>query len=341
MKSLPALGFSALSGLALMIGCGVDQSDNSSTKFENKPLQIAVIPKGTTHEFWKSIHAGAVKAEREFNAAGTPVKIIWKGPLREDDRELQIQVVENFVSRKVDGIVLAPLDIEALVAPVELAGQRKIPVVVIDSGLNTDQTASYVSTDNYQGGSLAAMHMGKILKGKGKAILLRYQVGSASTDQREQGFLDTMKEKFPGIELVSTDQHTGATRDKAYTAAQNLLNQYAKDIDAVFAPCEPVTVGVLMALRDIGKAGGAIKLIGFDGGGQPVQALEKGDIEALILQNPVRMGYLGVKTMVDHLQGKPIQKRIDTGVHVITRDNMNEPEMHALLNPPLSEYLDE
>ncbi len=96
-----------------------------------------------------------------------------------------------------------------------------------------------------------------------------------------------------------------------------------------------------MALRDIGKAGGAIKLIGFDGGGQPVQALEKGDIEALILQNPVRMGYLGVKTMVDHLQGKPIQKRIDTGVHVITRDNMNEPEMHALLNPPLSEYLDE
>ncbi len=98
-----------------------------------KDLTIAVIPKGTTHEFWKSVHAGAVKAERELTAAGTPVKLFWKGPLREDDRDQQIQVVENFTARNVSGIVLAPLDSQALVNPVRSAVKAGVPVVIFDS----------------------------------------------------------------------------------------------------------------------------------------------------------------------------------------------------------------
>src|SRR5207245_1242273 len=139
---------------------------------------IAVIPKGTTHEFWKSINAGAVKAERELNEHGTKVQVIWKGPLREDDRDQQIQVIENFISRRVSGIVLAPLDSKALIRPVATAMRAKIPVVIIDSGLKTDNYVSFVATDNYKGGVLAAQHLGKMLEGKGNVILLKYAVGS-------------------------------------------------------------------------------------------------------------------------------------------------------------------
>src|SRR5262249_34692393 len=121
----------------------------------SKNLTIAVIPKGTTHEFWKAIHCGAAKAQKELEEKGYKVNIVWKGPLREDVRAQQIQVVENFVPRRVDGIVLAPLDSTALVAPVESAANLNVPVVVIDSGLKSKRIVSYISTDNYKGGQLA------------------------------------------------------------------------------------------------------------------------------------------------------------------------------------------
>ena len=175
----------------------------------HKPLSIGVIPKGTTHEFWNAIHAGAVKAERELNAKGVKVSITWKGPLREDDREQQVQVVEGFLSQGVSGLVLAPLDEKALVRPVEEAKRAGIPTIVIDSGLATKEIVSFVATDNIKGGELAADRMGELLGGKGKVLLLRYQEGSASTTEREVGFLNRLKEKFPGITLISSDQYAG------------------------------------------------------------------------------------------------------------------------------------
>src|SRR3954465_9785000 len=175
-----------------------------------KSYTIAVIPKGTTHEFWKSINAGAIKAQQELTANGDKVEVIWKGPLREDDRDQQIQVVENFTSRHVSAIVLAPLDSQALVRPVNNAIAAGVPVVVIDSDLKSDKYVSFVATDNYKGGQLAGEFMAKLLDGKGNVILLRYAVGSASTEAREAGFLDVLK-KHSGIKLISSDQHAGAT----------------------------------------------------------------------------------------------------------------------------------
>lgn len=303
-----------------------------------KGYTIAVIPKGTTHEFWKSINAGAVKAQRELVAKGTPVEIIWKGPLREDDRDQQIQVVENFIQRRVSGIVLAPLDSTALAAPVASAASANIPTIVIDSGLKSDKIVSYIATDNFKGGQLGGEHLAKLLGGKGNVILLRYQVGSASTEERESGFLEAMK-KFPDIKLISADQYAGATRESAYQAAQNLLNRHGRDVNGVFAPCEPVTIGLAKALRDIGRAGGAVKLVGFDAGTQAVEGLQKGDVQGLIVQSPVNMGYLGVMTMVEHLQGRKIEKVVDTGVKLVTAENMEQPEIKDLLNPPLDKYL--
>ena len=300
---------------------------------------IAVIPKGTTHEFWKSINAGAVKAQRELAEKGITAEIIWKGPLREDDRDQQIQVVENFISKRVSGIVLAPLDSRALVAPVALATRAKIPVVVMDSGLKSEKPVSYVATDNFKGGQIAAQRLGELLVGKGNVILLRYQVGSASTEEREAGFLDVIKKKFPEIKLISSDQYSGPTRETGYQASQNLLNRYGREVNGVFCPCEPPTVAMAKALRDLGLGGGKVKMVGFDSGSQSVEDMKRGDVQGLVVQNPIRMGYLGVMTMVDHLQGKKVEKVIDTGVYLATPENMEQPEIKELLYPPFEKYL--
>lgn len=324
--------FSGLTSLALTLAFG------GQAVAADKTYTIAVIPKGTTHEFWKSIHAGAIKAQRELADQGVKVDLIWKGPLREDDRDQQIQVVENFMTRHVDGIVLAPLDSQALVAPVVNATKAKIPVVVIDSDLKSDKQLSFVATDNYQGGAMGAEHLVKLLGGKGNVILLRYAVGSASTEAREAGFVDTIK-KHPDIKVISADQYGGATRETSYQASQNLLNRYAREANGIFCPNESVTVGMSKALRDIGKAGGKIKLVGFDAGTQSVQDLKKGDVQALVVQNPVRMGYLGVMTLMKHLRGDTVEKRVDTGVTLVTPENLEQPDIKELLSPPLDKYL--
>jgi ribose transport system substrate-binding protein len=300
---------------------------------------IAVIPKGTTHEFWKSINAGAVKAQKELAAQGTKAEIIWKGPLREDDRDQQIQVVENFMTRHVSGMVLAPLDYQALVKPVHNAIVAKVPVVVMDSDLRSDEYLSFVATDNYKGGRLAGEEMGRLLGGKGNVILLRYAVGSASTEAREAGFLDVLRTNYPGIKLISSDQHAGATRELAYQVSQNLLNRFGREVNGIFCPCEPPTIAMTKALRDLGKAGGKVKMVGFDAGSQSVLDMKNGDVQALVVQNPVLMGYLGVMTLVKHLRGEKVEKRIDTGVTLVTPENMNQPEIKELLYPPLDKYL--
>ena len=304
----------------------------------NKKMTIAVIPKGTTHEFWKSIHAGANKAANELSSQGTDVEVIWKGPLREDDREQQIQVVEGFAAQGVNGMVLAPLDDHALVRPVSDAKRAGVPTVIIDSGLQSSDFVSFVATDNRKGGSLAADRMGQLLNGKGKVLVLRYAEGSASTTEREAGFLDTIKQKFPGIELVSTLQYAGATRDTAKRASENLLNRFGDDVQGIFTPNESSTAGMLLALQDIGKAG-KVFFVGFDSSQTFIDAINANQLQGIVVQNPFNMGYLGVKTMVDSLQGKPVQPKIDTGVMLVTKDNLSSPEVQSLLHPPLDQYL--
>ena len=297
-----------------------------------KQLEIAVIPKGTTHSFWKAIHAGAIKAARELD-----VKIYWNGPQKEDDRAQQITVVEDFVNLGVDGIVLAPLDDRALIRPVRDAVAQNIPVVIIDSALQGEQHVSYVATDNYNGGVLAAERMGELLGKGGNLILIRYQVGSASTVNREKGFVDTIKKDFPQINFLVEDQYAGATTETAYQLAENLLNRFP-DVQGLFCPNESSTFGALRALQESGRAG-QIKFVGFDSSPKLVQGLKEGHLHGLVLQDPIKIGYMGVKQMVLHLRGQSIEKRIDTGVHLITPDNMSDPEMKTLLSPDLSPYL--
>ncbi len=323
MKRLSSC-FSVLCIIAAFSNCG-------RPTLKSKKYSIAVIPKGTTNEFWNTVHAGALKAEQEFRAQGLDVTIVWKGPFREDDREQQIQVVESFLSQGVSGIVLAPLDRRALVRPVEEAARAGIPTVIFDSALDYGGAVSFVATDNTKGGELAADRIGSLLQGKGKVILLRYQEGSASTHDREEGFLGRIK-SYPGIEVVSSDQYAGPTRDTAKRAAENLLNRYGGEVQGIFCPQEASTAGMLLALQDLGKAGQII-LVGFDGTQAFVDAVRKKQMHGFVLQNPFNIGYLGVKTMVEHLQGKQVEKRIDTGVIVVTQENLDAPETRALLDP--------
>lgn len=308
------------------IGCTKQSGTNK--------LQIAVIPKGTTHEFWKSIHAGAIKAARELD-----VEIFWKGPQKEDDREQQITVVEDFISRGVDGIVLAPLDDRALMMPVREAKQAKIPVVIIDSALQGEDFISFIATDNYKGGVIAARRLGEILNGKGKIFLIRYQEGSASTNEREKGFLDTMNKEFPQIEFLSKDQYGGATTETSYRLLENLLNRYP-EVEGIFCPNESTTFGALRALQEE-KLAGKIKFVGFDSSEKLVEGLKQGDIHGLILQNPFKMGYLGVKKIVSYIKNQQIERRIDTGVYLATRESMEDPEIKNLLLPDLVTYFNQ
>jgi len=325
----------------LVVEC--EQSDDSQEALgrpevsskQGQSLTIAVIPKGTVYDFWKTVQAGAEKAGRELG-----VEIVWKGPLREDDREAQISLVEDFITRRVSGIVLAPLDAVALRTPVEEAIAHGIPVLIFDSGLSSEAPVSYVATDNLRAGQLAGEHLGELLGGHGEVAMLRYEEGSESTGQRESGFLETLRDS-PDIQVVSSNQYGGATAETCYKASENLLARFRTpeggvSIDGIFCPNESTTFGMLRALQDLGLAG-TVRFVGFDGTDKIIEGLRNRELDAVVVQNPMQMGYLGVKTLAEHLQGRDVPKRVDTGVALVTLENVDSPEIQAVLRPAMSE----
>ncbi|HCQ03148.1 MAG TPA: sugar ABC transporter substrate-binding protein [Candidatus Latescibacteria bacterium] len=312
---------------------------------EQSGYKIAVIPKGLTHEFWKSIHAGAMQAEKELNANGVAIEIDWQGPNKESDREQQIKIVENQIGMGTDAIVLAPLDANAMVRPVMEAYRNKIPVVIIDSGLDIepDKYVSFIATDNYEGGRKGGERIADLIEARRQAepsfkagiILLRYDLGHASTDARERGFLATVEERGLTDAILSSNQYAGSTRESGQMKSEALLNQFRDQVNAVFCPNESSVYGMLQALRRTGLLG-QVYLVGFDATPALVEALRKEELHGLVLQDPVRMGYLGVIHAVNILEGSIPEKRIDTGAWVATVQNMDDPEIRQRLSPDLS-----
>jgi ribose transport system substrate-binding protein len=318
--------------LAVTLGCqppaAKQSADGSAAGASDRRLQIAMIPKGTTHIFWKSVHYGALRAADELN-----VDVQWRGPQKENERDEQINVLQGFVNKRVDGICLAPLDADALVRPVREAARGGVPVVIFDSALNaeSDIFAGYVATDNFKGGELAAQVMGEKLGGKGNVVLLRYNQGSESTHQREEGFLKGLQ-AFPDITVISSDQYAGTTTESAMNKAQQVLNRYADQIDGIFAVCEPNAEGVLRALEDRRMAGKVV-FVGFDSSDAMAEALRVGKLSAIVLQDPVQMGYLAIHSIVKAIRGEPVEPFVDTGVYVATQDNIDSEQIQKLLNP--------
>lgn len=329
----------ALACLCLAViftGCGSSSAPSSSTApagvGSTDSLRIAVIPKGTSHEFWKSVHFGAKQAAQEIGN----VEIIWRGPVVEDDTGSQIEVVKSMITLQMDGIALAPNQKGGLVDVVEEAIGEDIPVVIFDSGLDEGpEIVSYVATDNYKGGQLAATQMAEAIGGKGNVILLRYIAGSESTEQREQGFLDKIAE-YTDITVVSSDQRGGANATQSKEKVDQLLQIHGEDLAGIFAVCEPNANGALEALRSA-VLNKKVKLIAFDPSDALIEGLEDGSCSGIVLQDPVQMGYQAVMTLAGAIKGEQAESFISTGESVATPDNMNDEEIQGLLKPEIIE----
>ncbi len=287
--------------------------------------RIAVIPKGTSHLFWLSVEAGAKEAGKQFH-----VDVIWNGPTQETEYDRQMQILDSFVAQHVDGIAIAAAERKALVVPVERAAQEKIPVVVFDSGLDTTMYTAYIATDNVEGGRMAGRTLGKLLGGKGKAALLMHAPGSASTMDREKGFREVMVKEFPDIRIVA-EQYGLSDRAKALAACENILTANP-DLNGIFASSEPSSVGAALAVKSRGVKG-KVHLVAFDSSEGLIEDLKGGTVDAMVVQDPFKMGFEAVKTLVDKLDGKPVSKQIDLSARVITKADLSKPEIQKLLHP--------
>jgi ribose transport system substrate-binding protein len=294
-----------------------------------KKITIAVIPKGRAHLFWQSVHAGAVMASRE---AG--VEILWNGPTSETDYAGQIQIVEAMINRRVDAIALAPIDKKAMVGVVERAAKQDIPVVIFDSGIDTEVFVSQVATDNYAAGRLGAERMGELLQGKGKVVIVAVQPGAASTMAREQGFEDAIKEKFPGIQIV--DKRYGmADFAKSLAVAENMLTAYP-DLDGLFASNESSAVGAAQALK---ARKSEVRMVGFDWSPTLLEDLRTGLIDSLVVQHPFQMGAESVRAAVAKLKGQSVVKINNLVPRLVKKEDLDKPDVQAQLNPDLKKYL--
>ncbi len=312
LAAVPALGLAA---------CGEDSG---------RPV-VGVVPKGTNHTFWQSVHAGAIKAGREFE-----LEIVWNAPQMEIDSARQIAIVENLITRRADGIVLAPVDEDALVTVVERAADRGIPVAIFDSAINTDRIITFVATDNYQGGVMAAERMAEILGGQGKVGVIGFMPGSASTMKREAGFLETVSGQSPGIEVVGV-KFNMADRAKALAEAENLLTAHP-DLAGFFADNESSVDGTVQAVKQRGLAG-KVRIVGFDASESLVADMRAGVIDSIVVQDPFKMGYESTRQLALHLRGGEVERQIDSGAYLLRPENVDTPEMQAIVFPDIRHWL--
>ena len=294
--------------------------------------RIGVVPKAVAHVFWQSVHAGAVAAGREEGVA-----IEWKGPPTETDFSRQIEIVDSMINARVDGIVLAPTEATSLVTVVERAKREGIPLAIFDSGLNSEEYVSFVATNNYDAGVLAARELARLIEGEGAVAMVKMVPGSSSTMERERGFEETIAKEFPGIKKVA-EQYCMSDRAKALAVTENMLTAHP-DLDAIFASAEPATVGAAQAFKSR-EVAGKIKFVGFDSSESIEKDLRDGVIDSLVVQDPFNIGYQAVKSVVAAMNGETPRKRIDSPATVVTRDNVDDPEIDELLHPDLSAYLE-
>ncbi len=296
----------------------------------NQKKVIGVVPKGRAHVFWQAVHAGAVKASRE-----TSMEIEWNGPATEADMTTQIQIVEAMINKRLDAIALAPIDRKAMVNVVERASRAGIPVIIFDSGIETDLFLSQIATDNYHAGELAGQRLGEIMGGKAKCVIVATQAGAASTMAREQGFEDYVKKNLPGIEILDK-RYGDAEVAKSLKVTENMLTAHP-EVTAMFSSNESSTVGAAQALKS--WRGGKIKLVGFDAGPTLEADLRAGVIDSLIVQDPFRMGYESVLAAVKHFRGEKPEKIQNLAPKLVTRDNIENPDVKEQLSPDLKKYL--
>lgn len=305
--------------LAALLGC----------KRDNKRI-VGVVPKGANHIFWQTVHAGAIKAAQEYG-----FEVEWNAPTLEIDSSRQIEIVESMVNRRLAGIVLAPVDRKALVSVVERAAKAEIPVSIFDSGIDTQQRISFVATNNEEGGRMAARRLGEVLGGKGKVVVIGFMPGSASTMEREHGFQDEIRKKFPQINIVGL-QFGMASQAKSMAATENVLTAHP-DLAGLFADNESSSAGAVQALKSRNKK--SVKMVAFDASESLMSDMRAGWIDSIVVQNPFKMGYESTRAIGMKLKGETPPATIDSGATLIKPDDLDKPEMKELLFPDIKKYL--
>lgn len=291
---------------------------------------VGVVPKGANHIFWQTVHAGAIKAAQEYG-----LEVEWNAPALEIDASRQIDIVESIVTRRLAGIVLAPVDKKALVNVVERAAKAEIPVSIFDSGVDTRQRISYVATNNDEGGRMAARRLGEILGGQGKVIVIGFMPGSASTMEREHGFQDEIRTRFPKINILGL-QFGMASQAKSMAATENVLTAHP-DLAGLFADNESSSAGAVQALKSRQAKG--VKMVAFDASDSLIADMKAGWIDSIVVQNPFRMGYEATRAIGMKLKGETPPELIDSGATLIKPADLELPETKALLFPDIQKFL--
>ena len=297
-----------------------------------KKLVIAAIPKSTGGEFWETVEQGARDAAKELD-----VELKWEGTLTETEIAEQNKIIENMINLDVDGMAIAPLNNKATAKPVASAVGAGIPTIVFDSALDGDKHVAFVATNNVTGGALGGKHMVEQLgKGDKKILVLRYVQGTASTENRAKGFMDAVT--GAGMKVVADPYPEDGTVAGCKKTASNTLEGFVKDgkleLDGIFSCNLTSALGMAAALDDLRKSQVEVDVtfIGFDTSPKLIKGLQAGDIAALVSQDPKKMGYLAVETIVKHLKGESVEAEVDTGVELVTKERIeNEPAIRALV----------
>ena len=303
---------------------------SSACRQQSKRPVVGVVPKGANHIFWQTVHAGAIKAALEYD-----LDIEWNAPTVEVDSSRQIAIIDSMLNRKLAGIALAPVDRKALVSVVDRASDSGIPVAIFDSDIDTKKRITYVATDNREGGRMAARFLGELLMGEGKVAIIGFMPGSASTMEREEGFAQELTAKFPKMAVVQR-AFGMADRAKARAVTENILTAHP-DLRGLFADNESSSVGAVMALKARGNS--RVRTVVFDANDQLIADLQDRQIDAMVVQYPFVMGYESVKAIGMKLRGEKPTELIDSGVRLITRFDLERPEVVELLRPDVQRWL--
>ncbi|HYP04737.1 MAG TPA: substrate-binding domain-containing protein [Bryobacteraceae bacterium] len=310
---------SLIAAVLMLAGCAKDEKK-----------VVGVVPKGANHVFWQTVHAGALQAAKEYG-----LEVEWNAPTLEIDSSRQIAIVESMVNRRLAGIALAPVDRKALVAIVNRAAAAGIPVAIFDSDIDTDKRVTYVATDNREGGRIAARKLAELLLEEGEVAIISFMPGSAATMEREEGFREEITKKFPNIRIVQT-AYGMADRAKARAATENIMAAHP-NLRGLFADNESSSAGAVLALKNRGNA--KVRMVAFDSNDQLVADLQDRFIDALVIQKPFVMGYESVKAIGRKLKGERVVSRVDLSAVLVTRGDMEKPDVIELLHPDLSRLL--
>lgn len=312
MKKKMVLAFVLVSALIGVLPIGAAGRKDSAS---NGKIKVIFIAMDSIDEHWLKVKAGTEDKAKELGN----VDLSFNAPPGKVDANVQLQMVEDAITRKMDAILLAPLDKDALNPGIERAKAAGIKVIIIDSAVSTTNIDAFLATDNGAAGRLAADELAKLINSEGKIAIINAQAGAATAMIRENDFKDQIQKKYPNITIVGT-QYSDGDKTKALNIATDFMTANP-DLKGIYATNEGSTVGAGNAIQQAGKTG-TVKFVGFDWSADTKSLIEKGVLQATMVQNPYQMGYLGVQAAVDLVSGKALAKKeIDTGVTVATSAN--------------------